>query len=944
MVNPSIVIVPGAWHRPAHFQGLIDELAKVNYDAEGVTMPSVDSSPPLPTWEQDAQAVRQVIMNKLDAGKDVVVLAHSFGGIAMSEAAKGGILKLVYMCAMALPEGQCHVGQLVPQTPEEEEIERQRKELEEKVGGLDVSADGAISLPKDRVHLVFYNRCDQKDIDRAVELLGTFPVGPLTVPVTYTAYREIPSTYIVCKNDQALREPFQRRMIAQGQGCFESDRDGIRDAICANCRRLKRQCTFEFATAQSNPFSRKRQRRDFRDPGISTAQNESNDFDTTTEEAAGSPSNRFDATSIADQDVLAAWLNLDYDEIVADSVNLFSTNLEPSNSFTTLRFEDISPEESQRDSQLTVITPQLTRLRAVQNLESSNSHRPTVGLSFDSPIYLLNSGIDAKIFGDRLARIYEAIATASASRFLDYDCNLYATKSRYRLGDSDLGSSNGSAPTSSAMDPITISPRFALPVSSQAMPYEISLLGSVRFLDHLGDLYGNRLNSAARKKSDETFKAVLRAFSMQWLPSSPSPSFATSSASDHFRRNSKSGEAGDDASLNAFIDAWVRARSLLNDAHDVRSFRIVLATLMFVGIATPTKITEREDPVPNHFLNTALQKLSYLDGLVTQYCANLGPSSTYGALAEATLSIVRWTAYIRDTGAALAMDRQCKLPDLWGTTTVLSDKEAVATLAVSQNILELDVNVQPICRKASAETFIVWRQIINIKTVANQAHGTINERSSSTIEAINLSVAAVRDFSHSFQPFILHCIRNFHCLSTCPRISLVSLVMFWNLGIFLLVEVFKKVTKDLDPSVEQEVGPAVREYQRDAASCVAQVVECVLNLPAEEAFNLQNGLGAEVPLTAYHVTPSLTVTALQRAIESVIDLQLYSSSDDDLSDDAQFLIPDGVWDRQIDILMKGLMSLDVTIGGSQTCGVALRGLMHKHGDILSECWTSGFDS
>lgn len=175
--------------------------------------------------------------------------------------------------------------------------------------------------------------------------------------------------------------------------------------------------------------------------------------------------------------------------------------------------------------------------------------------------------------------------------------------------------------------------------------------------------------------------------------------------------------------------------------------------------------------------------------------------------------------------------------------------------------------------------------------------------------------------------------------------ALVSLVMFWNLGIFLLAEVFRKVTKDLDLSIEQEIGPAVWEYQRDAASCVAQVVECVLNLPAEEAFNLQNGLGAEVPLTAYHVTPSLAVTALQRAIESVIDLQLHSKCDDSISeDDAQFLIPDGIWDRQIDILMKGLISLDVTIGGSQTCGVALSGLMHQHGDILSECWTSGFDS
>ncbi|KAK4866000.1 hypothetical protein LT330_008740 [Penicillium expansum] len=985
MVNPSIVIVPGAWHQPAHFQGLIDELAKVNYDAEGVTMPSVGSSPPLPSWEQDALAVRQVIMNKLDAGKDVVVLAHSFGGIAMSEAAKGlgkkereaqglkgGIIKLVYMCAMALPEGQTHVGQLVPQTPEEEEIERQRKELEEKFGGLDVSADGAISLPKDRVHLVFYNRCEQKDIDRAIELLDTFPMGPLTVPVTYTAYREIPSTYIVCKNDQALREPFQRRMIAQGEGCFEveecdeghspfmsnpgrskrrcvvqSDPDGISDAICANCKRLRRQCTFEFAIAQSSPFSRKRQRRNCGEPSISTTQNEPNDFDTwtfdtTTEEVAGSPNNRFEATSIADQDVLAAWLNLDCDGIVADSVNLFSTNLEPSNSFTGLSSEDIVPEESQLGDQFTDDTSRLVRLHAGQNLESKN-HRPSVGLSFNSPIYLLNSGIDAKIFGDRLARIYEAIATASASRFLDYDCNLYATKSRYRLGDSDSGSSNGSAPTSSAMDPIAIAPRFALPVSSQALPYDISLLGSVRFLDHLGNLYGNRLNSTARKKSDETFKAVLRAFSMQWLPSSPS--FGASSAHDHFPRNSKSGEAGGESSLNAFIDAWVRARSLLNDAHHVRSFRVVLATLMFVGIVTPTKIIDREDLVPNHFLDTALQKLSYLNGLVTQYCANLGPSSTYGALAEASLSIVRWTAYIRDTGAALAMDRQCKLPDLWGTTKVLSDKAAVAALAVSQNILELDINVQPICRKASAETFIVWRQIINIKTAANQTHGTINERAS------EISIACL--------PVLGYLLVSYAPTNSLPRLlsgnpmidisltgyTLVSLVMFWNLGIFLLAEVFKNVTKDLDPSIKHEVGPAVWEYQRDAASCVAQVVECVLNLPAEEAFNLQNGLGAEVPLTAYHVTPSLAVTALQRAIESVIDLQLHSCSVDDVSDDnAKLLIPDGIWDRQIDILTKGLMSLDVTIGGSQTCGVALKELMHKHGDILSECWTSGFDS
>jgi hypothetical protein len=169
--------------------------------------------------------------------------------------------------------------------------------------------------------------------------------------------------------------------------------------------------------------------------------------------------------------------------------------------------------------------------------------------------------------------------------------------------------------------------------------------------------------------------------------------------------------------------------------------------------------------------------------------------------------------------------------------------------------------------------------------------------------------------------------------------------MFWNLGIFLLVDVVQGVINHLDDSIEQQTGPVIRKYQQDAASCVAQVVECVLGLPAEEAFNLQNGLGAEVPITAYHVTPSLAVTSLQKAIESVINIQFRRTGRSGLAPSAgQILIADGIWDRQIDILMKGLMSLDVTIGGSQTCGMALLDLMQRHGDILSECWTSGFDT
>lgn len=146
---PAVVIVPGSWHTPQHYKRLIDRLAACKYKAVGVPLPSVNSSPPLASWDKDAQAVRRAIMANLDTGHDVVAVAHSFGGVAMSEAVKGlgkearnkqglpgGVLRLVYMCAMALPEGQTHLGQLQPRTPEEEELERKRQEYGEKHGGM----------------------------------------------------------------------------------------------------------------------------------------------------------------------------------------------------------------------------------------------------------------------------------------------------------------------------------------------------------------------------------------------------------------------------------------------------------------------------------------------------------------------------------------------------------------------------------------------------------------------------------------------------------------------------------------------------------------------------------------------------------------------------------------------------------------------------------------
>lgn len=82
-------------------------------------------------------------------------------------------------------------------------------------------------------------------------------------------------------------------------------------------------------------------------------------------------------------------------------------------------------------------------------------------------------------------------------------------------------------------------------------------------------------------------------------------------------------------------------------------------------------------------------------------------------------------------------------------------------------------------------------------------------------------------------------------------------------------------------------------------------------------------------------------TALEKAVEHIIHLKIFQSYDHEAAGTA--CDPDReVWARQIDVLMKGLLSLDATVGGSQTAGVAFQSLMQEYGDIISECWTSDF--
>lgn len=116
--KPVVVIVPGAWHVPAHYAHLALKLNSAGYTVDCIESSSTGDEKDLPenTWTEDISIIRDAITSHTEAGRDVAVVMHSFGGMAGSEAAcglgkkesesSGRVIKLIYMTSFMLKEGQ----------------------------------------------------------------------------------------------------------------------------------------------------------------------------------------------------------------------------------------------------------------------------------------------------------------------------------------------------------------------------------------------------------------------------------------------------------------------------------------------------------------------------------------------------------------------------------------------------------------------------------------------------------------------------------------------------------------------------------------------------------------------------------------------------------------------------------------------------------------------
>lgn len=119
--KPVIAIAPAAWHSPIHYALYVEKLHIAGYRTVSERLPSCDSPNPMAQSVSGDAAfiVQNLLMPSINAGKEVVLVTHSYSGGPGAVAAKGlsvverraagktgGIIGLIYICAFVAEEGQ----------------------------------------------------------------------------------------------------------------------------------------------------------------------------------------------------------------------------------------------------------------------------------------------------------------------------------------------------------------------------------------------------------------------------------------------------------------------------------------------------------------------------------------------------------------------------------------------------------------------------------------------------------------------------------------------------------------------------------------------------------------------------------------------------------------------------------------------------------------------
>jgi pimeloyl-ACP methyl ester carboxylesterase len=190
----TVMLVHGAWHGSWCWDAVRAELAGAGVPSAAVDNPSVTHP------GSDLPADGDNLRRSLDAiDGPVVLVGHSYGGAVISDAgAHPNVEHLVYLTALVLDSGEsASVNGLTG------------GEGSALVDAM-VFDDGMLTVEAERIVELFFHDCAPDVATGAAARLLPMTMAAMTAGSRAAAWRERPSTYVVCTDDRALPVPLQR--------------------------------------------------------------------------------------------------------------------------------------------------------------------------------------------------------------------------------------------------------------------------------------------------------------------------------------------------------------------------------------------------------------------------------------------------------------------------------------------------------------------------------------------------------------------------------------------------------------------------------------------------------------------------------------------------------------------------------------------------------------
>ncbi|RAH44572.1 alpha/beta hydrolase [Aspergillus brunneoviolaceus CBS 621.78] len=213
MNSPVIVFSLGAWITPPFFHALRAQLQDLGFASKCPAHPSIGAEPPSKTLSDDVASLRRLLTNLADAENEIVVVAHSYGGVVASNAVDGlskttraqsgqagGVVQVIYLAAFALDRGQSLLEMLGGSFLPWMQVEGDYVHIDgsSHIGWQDLPLDEQVQWNTFTHHT-----------SRAV-FAGKVMHEPWS--------SEVPCAYVICEQDQAMPPAFQEGFAAKVAG------------------------------------------------------------------------------------------------------------------------------------------------------------------------------------------------------------------------------------------------------------------------------------------------------------------------------------------------------------------------------------------------------------------------------------------------------------------------------------------------------------------------------------------------------------------------------------------------------------------------------------------------------------------------------------------------------------------------------------------------------